>query len=101
MRVVAVVGAGPAGLYACDALNRRGVRVDVVERLPCPYGLLRYGVAPDHLKIKSAAATFRKILAREESRFFGNVEIGRDITLDDLHSHYDAVIIAVGAAQNR
>lgn len=101
MRAVAVVGAGPAGLFASDALTKRGVRVDVFERLPCPYGLLRYGVAPDHLKIKSAVATFRKILAREEARFFGNVEIGRDITLEELHRHYDAVVVAVGTAQHR
>lgn len=99
---VAVVGSGPAGVYAVDALLRRGdVAVDVLDRLPCPYGLVRYGVAPDHLKIKSIILALQQVLERPGVRFLGNVEIGRDLTVDDLHRHYDAVVFAYGAAVDR
>jgi ferredoxin/flavodoxin---NADP+ reductase len=100
---VAVVGSGPAGVYAADALTRGtdGVTVDVLDRLPAPYGLVRYGVAPDHVKMKSVDAALRKVLERESVRFVGNVEVGTDLTLADLRRHYDAVLFATGAAVDR
>lgn len=99
---VAVVGSGPAGVYAAGALVDHGdVAVDVIDRLPCPYGLVRYGVAADHPKIKSISATLKKVLEGPAVRFLGNVEIGTQLTLQDLHRHYDAVIFACGAAIDR
>lgn len=99
---VAVVGSGPAGVYAAGALTEHGdVLVDVIDRLPCPYGLVRYGVAADHPKIKSISATLRKVLEDPAVRFLGNVEVGTQLTLEDLHRHYDAVIFACGAAIDR
>lgn len=99
---VAVIGSGPAGVYAAGALAERGdVAVDVIDRLPCPYGLVRYGVAADHPKIKSISATLRKVLEDPAVRFLGNVEIGTQLTLEDLHRHYDAFIFASGAAIDR
>lgn len=99
---VAVVGSGPAGVYAAAALARAGdVTVDVLDRLPAPYGLVRYGVAPDHLKMKSVDAALRKILEDPAVRFLGNVEVGTDLTLDELHLFYDAVVFATGAAVDR
>ena len=99
---VAVVGAGPAGIYAADTLVKSGVdvAVDVFEKLPAPYGLVRYGVAPDHPRIKLIIEALYRILAGGEVRLIGNVEIGRDITLDRLKSHYDAVILATGSASD-
>lgn len=99
---VAVVGSGPAGVYATAALVRAGdVTVDVLDRLPAPYGLVRYGVAPDHVKMKSVDAALRKILEEPGVRFLGNVEVGTDLTLDELHLFYDAVVFATGAAVDR
>lgn len=99
---VAVVGSGPAGVYATQALTEHGgVLVDVIDRLPAPYGLVRYGVAPDHPKIRSISASLRKLLEHRAVRFLGNVEVGAALTLDDLHRHYDAVIFATGAAVDR
>jgi ferredoxin--NADP+ reductase len=100
---VAVVGSGPAGVYAADALTRGngGVSVDVLDRLPAPYGLVRYGVAPDHVKMKSVDAALRKVLERDSVRFVGNVDVGTDLTLDELRRHYDAVLFATGAAVDR
>lgn len=99
---VAVVGSGPAGVYAASALTQAGdVFVDVLDRLPCPYGLVRYGVAPDHLKIKSISAALRAVLEHPDVRFLGNVEVGSDVTLAELHRHYDAVIFSYGAAVDR
>lgn len=96
---VAVIGAGPAGIYASDILSKSGleVNIDLFERLPAPYGLVRYGVAPDHPRIKQIIVALYKILQRGDIRLLGNVEVGRDITIDDLRDHYDAVIIATGA----
>jgi NADPH-dependent glutamate synthase beta subunit-like oxidoreductase len=96
---VAVVGSGPAGIYAAAALAERDVPVDVIDRLPTPFGLVRYGVAPDHEKMKSVTAVLQKVLEGDKVRFLGNVELGRDITVDDLHRHYHAVIVASGPAQ--
>lgn len=101
---VAVVGAGPAGIYASDILLRedRGfpVSIDLFEQLPAPYGLVRYGVAPDHPRIKGIINALRETLDRGGIRLFGNVEFGRDVTLDDLRRHYHAVIFATGAIED-
>jgi ferredoxin--NADP+ reductase len=99
---VGIVGSGPSGVYAADALTKSGeVEVDVLDRLPCPFGLVRYGVAPDHEKIRSIAATLRQVLIRPGVRFLGNVEVGRAISTAELHRFYDAVIYAHGAAVDR
>ena len=97
---VAVIGAGPAGIYASDILSKSGleVSIDLFERLPAPYGLVRYGVAPDHPRIKQIIVALYKILQRGDIRLLGNVEVGRDVSIDDLKDHYDAVIIATGGA---
>jgi ferredoxin--NADP+ reductase len=101
---LAIVGAGPAGIYAADILLKaeRGfdVSIDLFEQLPAPYGLVRYGVAPDHPRIKGIVTALREVLDRGDIRIFGNVEYGRDITLDDLKRHYNAVIFATGAVRD-
>lgn len=99
---VAVIGSGPSGLYAADELSKHDtVTVDVLDRLPCPYGLLRYGVAPDHLKMKSLEITLRKILERPAVRFLGGVELGSGVSVDELRNHYDAVVYATGSPVDR
>lgn len=99
---VAVIGSGPAGVYAAGALSEHeDVEVDVLDRLPCPFGLVRYGVAPDHPKIKSISATLAKVFEHPAVRFLGNVEVGTDVTLAELAEHYDALVFAVGAAIDR
>ena len=104
MLKVAVVGSGPAGFYAAGALlvsEDPSVSVDLFERLPTPWGLVRLGVAPDHPKIKSVSRAFEKIAQRPGFRFFGNVEIGRDLAHDELVRLYDAVVYAFGAQADR
>ena len=98
---VAVVGSGPAGFYAAGQLLTKGAEVDMYERLPTPWGLVRLGVAPDHPKIKAVSRVFEKIAERPGFRFFGNVEIGRDLSRDDLRQHYHAVVWSVGAQLDR
>ena len=100
---VAVIGAGPAGFYATHMLLKSGVKVsvDLFERLPSPYGLVRYGVAPDHPVVKSKSVTFDLILKHQAVRYFGNVTFGQDITHDELKRHYDAVIYTVGASSDK
>lgn len=99
---VAVIGSGPSGLYTADELSKHdAVSVDVLDRLPCPYGLLRYGVAPDHLKMKSLEITLRKILERPRVRFLGGLELGSVITVDELRDYYDAVVYATGSSVDR
>ena len=100
---VAIVGAGPAGFFAAEALLKSGdpVAIDLVNRLPAPYGLVRDGVAPDHQAIKSVARVYAKILARDEVRYFGNVTLGKDISVDDLRARYDQIVYAVGAQSDR
>jgi ferredoxin--NADP+ reductase len=100
---VAVVGSGPAGFYAAGALLAADVpvEVDMIERLPTPWGLVRLGVAPDHPKIKSVSRAFEKIAAQPGFRFLGNVEVGRDIQHDELVDLYDAVVYAFGAQTDR
>jgi len=101
---VAVVGSGPAGFYAAEHLLRseeHDFEVDVFDRLPTPFGLVRAGVAPDHPKIKSVIRVYEKTAAREGFRFFGNVEVGRDVSAGELADHYNAVIYAYGAPTDR
>jgi len=100
---VAVVGSGPAGFYAAGQLLGSGFRVevDVIERLPTPWGLVRLGVAPDHPEIKAVSRVFEKIARASGFRFFGNVEVGRDVSPAELALLYDAVIFAVGAQSDR
>jgi ferredoxin--NADP+ reductase len=98
---VAIVGSGPAGLYAAGQLltaKNANVRVDVFERLPTPWGLVRAGVAPDHPNIKAVTRVYEKTAAREGFRFFGNVEVGADVGVEELRAHYHAIIYAFGAA---
>ncbi|MCS6578476.1 FAD-dependent oxidoreductase [Curtobacterium poinsettiae] len=101
---LAIVGAGPAGIYAADILLReaRGhdVSIDLFEQLPAPYGLVRYGVAPDHPRIKGIINALRDVLDRGVVRLFGNVRYGEDITLDDLKKHYNAVVFSTGAIKD-
>ena len=101
---IAVVGAGPSGLYAADALAQQDdvpVLVDVIDRLPTPFGLVRYGVAPDHLSIRSVRDKLDGIFDHSAVRFLGNVEVGRDLTWEQMEAFYDAVILAYGASRDR
>jgi ferredoxin--NADP+ reductase len=101
---VAIIGSGPAGFYAAEHLLRQGkvvVEVDMFERLPTPYGLVRAGVAPDHQKIKSVTATFDRIVASPRFRFYGSVEFGKGLTLDELREHYHQIVYATGAQTDR
>jgi ferredoxin/flavodoxin---NADP+ reductase len=101
---VAIVGSGPSGAYCARLLSQDGsldARVDVYERLPAPFGLVRYGVAPDHLKIKSITASLAEIFENPRVRFAGNIVVGSDVSLDELRRHYDAVILACGAGLDR
>ena len=102
---LAIVGAGPAGIYAADLLIKSELRnfdvsIDLFDLLPAPYGLVRYGVAPDHPRIKGIIRALYEVLDRGDIRFFGNVKYGEDITLDDLKEHYHAVIFATGAIKD-
>jgi ferredoxin--NADP+ reductase len=106
---VAVVGSGPAGIYTAEALIKQAakldppaaVQVDVLDRLPTPYGLVRYGVAPDHPSIRSIADYLRGVLEHPEVRFLGSVHLGDDVTREDLLASYDAVVYATGAMRDR
>ena len=101
---VAVVGSGPAAFFTAESLLARTdvhVTVDMFERLPAPFGLVRFGVAPDHQKIKSVTRSFDKVARRPGFRFFGNVDVGTQVTLDDLRRHYHAVCFATGAQTDR
>jgi len=100
---VAIVGAGPAGFYTAESLLDTGddVRIDIIERLPTPYGLIRAGVAPDHQTTKKVIRRYEQTAIDERVHFFGNVEVGRDISLDELRERYDAVVLAIGSAADR
>ena len=103
---IAIVGAGPAGYFAAQALqnladDNRMFEIDMIERLPTPWGLVRSGVAPDHPKIKTVSKVFEKIASQETFRLFANVEIGSDISVAQLQEKYDAVIIATGSSHGK
>ena len=93
---VAIVGSGPAGFYVAEHLLKSDVdvTVDMFDRLPTPFGLVRFGVAPDHLKIKSVTRVFDRIAKNPAFRFYGNVEIGKHVTLDDLRRPYHQICFA-------
>ena len=105
---VAVVGAGPAGIYASDILSKAdlsgsgfdGVGIDLFERLPAPFGLVRYGVAPDHPRIKQIVVALQKVLSRGDVRLLSNVDFGTDVTLEELQRHYDAVVFSTGSIKD-
>ena len=100
---VAIVGSGPSGFYAADALIKadRELTIDMFDRLPTPFGLVRGGVAPDHPKIKNVIRIYERIAANDEFSFFGNVHVGRDISVGELRAHYDAVLFTCGAETDR
>lgn len=100
---VAIIGSGPSGFYAAEALQKQdaAVEIDMFDRLPTPFGLVRGGVAPDHQKIKSVTRIYDRIASHPGFRFLGNVTIGEDLTRDDLLRHYNAIIYAVGAPADR
>lgn len=101
---VAIVGSGPAGFYAAEHLLKQSevaVRVDMFDRLPTPFGLVRFGVAPDHQKIKSVTKVFDRIARHDAFRFFGNVDVGKDVTLQELACHYHQICLATGAQTDR
>jgi len=103
MRRIAIIGSGPAGCYLADHLLRLlpDASIDVLERRPTPFGLIRYGVAPDHQGTKAVTRVLDRVLSRDRVSFFGNVEVGRDVRLDELMSLYDAVVLATGAERDR
>ena len=100
---VAIVGAGPSGFYAADGLLRArpDLHVDIIDRLPTPYGLVRAGVAPDHQGTKAIVRQFEKLLQQPDVRFAGNIEVGRDLSWEELDEGYDAVIVATGMVVDR
>jgi ferredoxin--NADP+ reductase len=97
------VGAGPAGIYAADILDKSDtdVTIDLFERMPAPFGLIRYGVAPDHPRIKGIVTALHKVLDKPNIRLLGNIDYGTDIKLDDLREFYDAVVFSTGASTDR
>ena len=98
---IAVVGSGPSGMYAADTLLDAGVEVDVIDRLPVPFGLVRYGVAPDHVSIRSVRDTLDQVWDKPGIRFVGNVDVGRDVSVDELRACYHAVVLTYGASADR
>ena len=100
---IAIVGTGPSGCYLADALSRKlpGARLDLFDRLPTPFGLVRGGVAPDHQGTKNISRQFERTLAKDTVRFLGNVDVGRDVTIDELKQAYDILVIATGALEDR
>lgn len=104
MRHVAIIGSGPAGYYTAEACQKQfgdAVRVDIVDRLPVPYGLIRTGVAPDHQSIKGVSRRYETTALSDNVRFVGNVTVGRDVTIAELVERYDAVVLATGAPADR
>ena len=103
---IAIVGAGPAGYFTAQALQNLqthdlSFQIDMIEKLPTPWGLVRSGVAPDHQKIKTVSKVFEKIAKEPNFRLFANVEVGKDVSVKDLKEQYDAVVLATGAARGR
>ncbi|MGB3739644.1 MAG: FAD-dependent oxidoreductase, partial [Pontixanthobacter sp.] len=104
MRHIAIIGSGPAGYYTAEAAQKHwggDVRVDIFDALPVPYGLIRSGVAPDHQSIKGVARRYEKTALTDRVRFVGNVNIGTDVSIDELQALYDAVVLATGAPNDR
>jgi len=104
MRHIAIIGSGPAGYYTAEAAQKKfgdDVRVDILDRLPVPFGLIRFGVAPDHQSIKAVAGRYEKVALSDNVRFVGNVTVGKDVSIDELQTLYDAVILATGAPNDR
>ena len=104
MRHIAIIGSGPAGYYTAEAAQKmwgEDVRVDIFDRLPVPYGLIRSGVAPDHQSIKAVSARYEKVALADNVRFVGNVTIGEDVSIEELQTLYDAVVLATGAPHDR
>jgi NADPH-dependent glutamate synthase beta subunit-like oxidoreductase len=104
MRHIAIIGSGPAGYYTAEAAQKKfgdDVRIDIIDRLPVPFGLIRFGVAPDHQSIKAVSGRYEKVALSDNVRFVGNVTVGRDVTIDELQGHYDAVVLATGAPNDR
>jgi ferredoxin--NADP+ reductase len=101
---IAIIGSGPAGYYTAEAAQKNwssGVRVDIFDRLPVPYGLIRSGVAPDHQSIKGVSRRYEAVSLSDNIRFIGNVSIGQDISIEELQSLYDAVVLATGAPHDK
>ena len=100
---VAIIGSGPSGFYTADSLikSKSDVEIDIIDRLPTPFGLIRGGVAPDHQTTKKVAKAYEKIALNNSVNYFGNVEVGKDISIDELRKTYDAVVLAVGAPTDR
>ncbi len=100
---VAIIGSGPSGFYTADSLLKsdRDVQIDIIERLPTPFGLIRGGVAPDHQTTKKVAKAYEKTALNDDVAYFGNVEVGKDVSMDELREIYDAVVLAVGAPTDR
>src|ERR671917_63720 len=104
MRHVAIVGSGPAGYYSAEALQKvmgDQVRIDVIDRLPTPFGLVRSGVAPDHQSLKAVAKRYEKVALSDNVRFVGNVLVGGEVSISELQRLYDAIILATGAPHDR
>ena len=104
MQHIAIIGSGPAGYYAAEAAQKKfgdNVRIDIIDRLPVPFGLIRFGVAPDHQSIKAVANRYERVALSDNVRFVGNVSVGTDISIDELQVLYDAVILATGAPNDR
>jgi NADPH-dependent glutamate synthase beta subunit-like oxidoreductase len=104
VRHIAIIGSGPAGYYTAEAAQKKfgnDVRVDIIDRLPVPFGLIRFGVAPDHQSIKAVSNRYEKVALSENVRFVGNVSVGKDVSIEELHDLYDAVVLATGAPNDR
>jgi ferredoxin--NADP+ reductase len=104
VRHIAIIGSGPAGYYTAEAAQKAfgdDVCIDIIDRLPVPFGLIRFGVAPDHQSIKAVASRYEKVALSDNVRFVGNVSVGQDVTIDELQSIYDAIVMATGAPNDR
>jgi NADPH-dependent glutamate synthase beta subunit-like oxidoreductase len=104
MRHIAIIGSGPAGYYTAEAAQKKfgdDVRVDIIDRLPVPYGLIRFGVAPDHQSIKGVSKRYEAVNLSDNVRFVGNVTVGKDVSIAELQDLYDAVVLATGAPNDR
>jgi NADPH-dependent glutamate synthase beta subunit-like oxidoreductase len=104
MRHIAIIGSGPAGYYTAEAAQKKfgdDVRIDIIDRLPVPFGLIRFGVAPDHQSIKAVSGRYEKVALSDNVRFVGNVSVGSDVSIEELDGLYDAVVLATGAPNDR